>query len=55
MNLRARYLSKTFTGIPFALLNTTILGGGVLNWILYTGSWDDSGYWVDLADWNDGV
>ena len=25
-----------------------------LDWILKTGSWDDTGFWVDSATWNDG-
>lgn len=30
-------------------------GGLILNWILTTGFWDDTGEWLDEATWNDGV
>ena len=27
----------------------------VYDWLLGSGSWDDTGYWRDDAVWNDGV
>jgi len=36
---------------PAAIDGDTPIG---IPWILDTGTWDDSAFWIDTATWNDG-
>ena len=50
MTIRTSIIEPIITQIVEPIVHA---GGVVSNWILRTGSWDDTGIWIDEDVWED--